>query len=75
MRVNGSIKFGNCSFANTGIGSTSDAPIDYHFVDQTHFLPDTVVVGFGTTSISKFVVDPNNGVSTAFTYTVPTFIL
>ena len=73
--IGGSIGAGETIFANTGIGSTSTIPIGRHFVDGGHFFPDTVVVGFGTTSISKFVVDPNNGVSTAFTYTVPSYIL
>ena len=73
--VNGSIEAGSIHFANTGIGSTADAPIDYHFVDQTHFLPDTRVVGFGTTSVLMFETDPANGVSTAFQQTIPTFIL
>ena len=73
--IGGSIGAGETIFANTGIGSTSTVPIGRHFVSAGHFFPDTVVVGFGTTSISKFVVDPNNGVSTAFTYTVPSYIL
>ena len=73
--VNGSIELGSIHFANTGIGSTTSAPVDYHFIDQTHFSEDTRVVGFGTTTVSRFIVDPVAGVSTAFEETVPTFVL
>lgn len=73
--VNGSIELGSVHFANTGIGSTTSAPVDYHFIDETHFSDDTRVVGFGTTTVSRFIVDPVAGVSTAFEETVPTFVL
>ena len=73
--VNGSIELGSIHFANTGIGSTTSAPVDYHFIDETHFSEDTRVVGFGTTTVSRFIVDPVAGVSTAFEETVPTFVL
>ena len=73
--VNGSIELGSIHFANTGIGSTTSAPVDYHFIDETHFSEDTRVVGFGTTTVSRFIVNPVAGVSTAFEETVPTFVL
>ena len=73
--VQGSIGLGETIFANVGIGTTSNVPIGRHLVNSVNFSPETTVVGFGTTSVSVFVVDPINGISTAYTQTVPSFIL
>ena len=73
--VQGSIGAGETIFANVGVGSTANVPIGYHLVNSINFSPETTVVGFGTTSVSVFVVDPINGISTAYTQTVPSFIL
>lgn len=74
-KVQGSIGLGETIFAHVGIGTTSNVPIGYHLVNSVNFSPETTVVGFGTTSVSMFVVDPINGISTAFIQTVPSFIL
>lgn len=74
-QVQGSITAGSTIFASVGAGTTFNAPVGHHFVRSGYFSPETTVIGIGTTSISTYVVDPINGVSTAFTQTVPSFIL
>ena len=74
-QVQGSITVGSTIFASVGAGTTFNAPVGSHFVRNGYFSPETTVIGIGTTSISTYVVDPINGVSTAFTQTVPSFIL
>lgn len=71
----GSIEAGSIHFANIGIGTSSTVPIGRHLVDNAYFSPETTVVGFGTTTVSLFMVDPTAGVSTAYDTTIDTFIL